>query len=123
MSTLKTKNVAASVVKPAVAVKDLASLKSEAKNYPDTLVIPLDEGRITGKSRFNLQDFMFKMNSNLKHVLFSHVLKTLGITIYENELYDAGATKARTEYETWLENKAKFESAQMGQKTAVAKQD
>jgi hypothetical protein len=101
----------------------LENLKAqpELKNLPEVIVIPLDNGKITGKSKFNLGDLLFKMNSNLKHVLYTKVLENLGITIYEGKLYDAGQTKARSYFEQWLEQKARHESALMGEKTAIAK--
>lgn len=114
----------ATVVKPVTKFNDLTDLKSEVKKFPESILIKMEDGKITGKSGFNLKDFLYRLKGNLKHVLFTEVLEMLGVKIIDGHFMDIGENKVRKDYILWLNQREEFKKkSQQIPATAVASEE
>lgn len=82
----------------------------DAKEKVEIFMINLYDGVIKGKSRLNLKDLFFKLDSNLKYVLTNIVLEHIGMCITpEGEVYAYEQDKTLN-YVKWLKEKEEFEN-------------
>jgi len=98
-------------------------VQEQAKVATSTLVIPLFDGKIQGKSKVNLQKFVDSLDSNLKKVIVEPVLKEIGLKIDMSDMSIAiDNQKLFEEYFAWKQEKAAFQTKLVQKTEQVIKQ-
>ena len=98
--------------------------KQETQVVTSTFVIPLFDGKIKGKSKVNLDQFVDCLDSNLQKALIKRAISKIGLSI---EISNGEAVigienqKLLQDYISWVSEKKVF-SKPLGKKTAVAEQ-
>jgi len=79
----------------------------------DTFSIPLNEGKITGKSRLNFNTFVDLLDSNVRYSLALNLLRSLGIKPFLDENNNieflVSSPPLFSNFKGWLEEKIKYE--------------
>lgn len=98
--------------------------KQKAQVATSTFVIPLFDGKIKGKSKVNLDQFVDSLDSNLQKALIKRAIAKIGLLL---EISDGEAVvyvenqKLLQDYISWVSEKKVF-SKSLKNKTAVAEQ-